>query len=512
MAKTIPVALLFDEECEDQRYPEVHFLEALKEVDPQLATHSRVLRGSLLIHGLCYKPSRVSASPANKGNGPRAKYRTSSLETRGDKKLLATLIGDLTDSILEQWHTLNETELWSHIANKSLSCIVLPSLPDALKTELDQALRLTCSAYLGATSPDFANPLQQHLFAESLFEDAFISKGSVFMTLEFDGNFEGSFYGADAFSQRGIVKLTPEQFEAQCPALDMPTELSARGLLSAMRVKNRTALNVHERLAKALSAYAVRQSDIELDWDIKQLPNSTEEVEVQSGKLVDYLLNLDHKDGGSKAKFFEQELEICSKDSVFLKAQLIDTLSNASLINARLNQHGMQFEAMLPIKGINGRTAIIKTAWIVRPGERASLVTAFPSKKDDQLELQAQAPALVDELLKGAARWQAIFELASEAGHRAAAACVPTPMKIAGGELIMEGECGGGYVNVRDARKGFARWLKTSKNGTRGYPSGISVYAATEGQSVDRAMAYSEAFATVLSRNGIEATAQKYYT
>lgn len=512
MVKTAPVALLFDEEYEDLRYPEVHFLDALKEVDTQLTTHSRVLRGSLLIHGLCYKPSRVSASPANKGTGPKAKYRTSSLETRGDKKILATLVGDLTDAILEQWHTLDETELWSHIANKSLLCIVLPSLPDVLKTELDQALRLTCSAYLGATSPDFANPLQQYLFAKSLFKDAFIKEGCLSMALEFDGSFNRSFSGVDEFSGRGIVKLTPEQFEAQCPTLSMPVELSPRGLLSLMRIENRTGLNVHERLATAFSSHAIHQPDLELDWDISQLPNSIEEVEVQSAKLIDYLLNLNHKDGGSKAKFFEQELAISSKDSDFLKSQLIDGLSAASLAKVNLTQHGLKFEAILPIKGINGSAATLKTVWIVRPGERASLVTALPGKKDEQLELQAQAPALVDNSLKGAARWQAIFDLASEAGHVAAAACVPTPMTISGGELIMEGECGGAYVNVRDARKGFARWLKTSENGEHGYPSGMSVYANSEGQSVDRAGAYAEAFATVLRRNGIEATVHRYLT
>lgn len=159
---------------------------------------------------------------------------------------------------------------------------------------------------------------------------------------------------------------------------------------------------------------------------------------MQSRKLAGYLLNRDHAKGRSKAKFFERELGITSPDSDFLQSQLIDALRAAPLIDVRLDGHGIRFGALLPVKGRNGRTATIETAWIVRSGERASLVTAFPGVKDDDLELQAQSPALVPETLQGTARWQAIFDLASDVGKQAAAHCVPTPMKIAGGELIME--------------------------------------------------------------------------
>lgn len=233
---------------------------------------------------------------------------------------------------------------------------------------------------------------------------------------------------------------------------------------------------------------------------------------MQSRKLAGYLLNRDHAKGRSKAKFFERELGITSPDSDFLQSQLIDALRAAPLIDVRLDGHGIRFGALLPVKGRNGRTATIETAWIVRSGERASLVTAFPGVKDDDLELQAQSPALVPETLQGTARWQAIFDLASDVGKQAAAHCVPTPMKIAGGELIMDGECGGAYVVVPDARKGFARWLKTTGIGSRHHRSGVCVYAERRDQSADRATAYTEGFAKVLRRNGIEASVVRYLT
>ena len=85
-------------------------------------------------------------------------------------------------------------------------------------------------------------------------------------------------------------------------------------------------------------------------------------------------------------------------------------------------------------------------------------------------------------------------------------------MKIAGGELIMDGECGGAYVVVPDARKGFARWLKTTENGSPHHHSGMRFYAERNDQSADRATAYAEGFAKVLRRNRIEASVVRYLT
>lgn len=512
MARTSTIVFFFDEDRLDCGESQVSFLRALKKIDTQRVTRSLVLRGSLLIRSLCYKPARVSASPAGINKGSRATSGSTSIQLAGDKKLLATLAGDLSEALASQWNTLDQTELWSLIANHSLDCIFLPTLPVDYRSVLDQALRAACPAYLGAAEPDLANPLQRELLADSLFKDAFIADGAVHMTLEYDGNFEGSFYGADEFSKCGIITLPPEEFETRCPPLDVPTALSPRGLVSLIRLQNRRALNVHERLARALSGDVVRAFDADFDWDVRQLPNAPEEVEVQSRKLTGYLLNRDHAKGRSKAEFFERELGITSSDSDFLQSQLIDALRAAPLTNVRLDEYGIRFGALLPVKGRNGRTATIETAWIVRSGERASLVTAFPGAKDEDLELQAQSPNLVPGNLQGNARWQAIFDLAMDAGRQAAEQCVPTPMKIAGGELIMDGECGGAYVVVPDARKGFARWLKTTENGSPHHHSGMRFYAERNDQSADRATAYAEGFAKVLRRNGVEATVVKYLT
>ena len=281
--------------------------------------------------------------------------------------------------------------------------------------------------------------------------------------------------------------------------------------MTLTRLQNRGALDIHQRLASQLSSLETsRNSPVEYDWDLKQLPNAPDEVEVQARKLTDYLLDPLHEKGQSKAKFFEQELGIDAGDWRFLHGQFLDALNKAPFEDVRVDDYGIRFSAPLPIHGRNGQTATVRTAWIVRPKERASLVTAFPGTKEGASQPDVQSPAIISPDLKGADRWEAIFELAKTAGERAAAGCVPTPMKISGGELIMDGECGGAYVLVPDARRGFARWLKTAGHGDRHYRGGVSFYAETDSQSADRATAYAEAFAKVLRRNGIECSVSRY--
>ncbi len=270
------------------------------------------------------------------------------------------------------------------------------------------------------------------------------------------------------------------------------------------------APDVHQKIARELT-HSRTLSDVSqpFEWDLSQLPDSPEEVAVQARKLTDYLLNPDHEDGRSKAKFFEQQLDIARSDWSFLQPQLVDGLRNVSYQNVRLDEHGIRFTAFLPVKGRNGATATIETGWIVRPGERASFVTAFPSRKDEALEKQAATPAVLPNGLTGEARWQAVYDLADQAGSDAIEACVPKPLVVQG-KVYMDGDCGGAYVIVHDARKGFARWLKTSGKGSRIHPTGYTVTARQSGQSAETAEAYANAFAKVLRRNGVSCRVEMY--
>ncbi len=514
---TKPVLFLFDSDHLDAGVAYGHkfdsdFLSALKAVDPNKETRSLVLRGDLLLDRFCYKPSRVSS---------RAR------EMSTDKALFKLLIGDLCDAFEGQWHTLDLVQLPELLMQRhTLACIFLPSFPSGYRSAIDDRLRRH-PYYLGAVVPDLSNPLQRELTIDSLRRNSFIENGTIYMPLGIEDDLEGYFHGADEFLEQGIVAVPWEKFEERSPAIPAPQAQSAQALMTQMRLQNCLGLDIHQRLASQLSSLNMGQdSSREYDWDLKQLPNAPDEIEVRARKVTDYLLNLSHKEGGSKAKFFEQELGITADDWRFLHAQLVDALGKASFEDLRLDEYGIRFNAHLAIRGRNGRTATVKTGWIVRSGEkaalkadwiirpkeRASLATARPGTKGAASQASAQSPPVVSPEIKGTRRWEAIFKLAKQAGELAAAECVPTPMKISGGELIMDGQCGYAYVVVPDARKGFARWLKTSRHGKHHSGGGMAFYAETDGQSADRATAYAEAFAKVLRRNGIECKVGRYLT
>jgi hypothetical protein len=85
----------------------------------------------------------------------------------------------------------------------------------------------------------------------------------------------------------------------------------------------------------------------------------------------------------------------------------------------------------------------------------------------------------------------------------AATETIPTPMRIEGFEISMEGKAGGAAVRVKDARRGFARWVTINGIGRQGCRSGAYIYARSASPSVDRARAYATTFARVLKHNGI---------
>jgi hypothetical protein len=144
------------------------------------------------------------------------------------------------------------------------------------------------------------------------------------------------------------------------------------------------------------------------------------------------------------------------------------------------------------------------TNWIMHPGKIPQLSTARPTKDEERLAGAAQSHTYaVPSSLQGEEKWAAIYRLAHESGLSAAELCVPTPMKVVGFSVVMDGLCGFAWVQIPDARRGFARWVVRSGHGRPGYRGGARISAARLSQSIDRAVAYAKAFASVLQLNGI---------
>ncbi len=510
----IPCAFLFaapfqgDDECEAL---DEAFLAALKAADPQGLTDTRVYRGSLLLAQLSYKASAIKAEPAPHRRLLSAVTFRTSLTQRSDKAIYAVLVGDFVETCLEQWNTLDPSTFWHYIANCAIGATFVPSLFSTVAEDMDKRLR-SHPRYVGAISPDLGNPLHRYLLVDAMFKDAFIRNGRVFLQADFEGDYNGSFFGADRFSPVGVAVLPCEEFEEKAPSTRFPSSFSPRGLVTAMRMRRHLALNIHQKVLNALSqSHSLNDIKRPFEWDLSRLPDAPEEVEVQAKKLTEYLLNPEHKDGGSKANFFDQQLSIARDDWAYLRDQLIDGLRNVFYEDVRLDDHGIRFTAYLSVTGRNGATATIETGWIVRHGERVSFVTAFPAKKDASLESQAIPPAVVSQDLQGDVRWQEIYTVAKQAARKAMEECVPKPL-VVGGQVCMEGGCGGAFVVIEDGRTAFARWLRKKRLGERHYQHGYLISAEQIGQSAESAKAYADAFARVLCRNGIRCRSEIYFT
>ena len=114
--------------------------------------------------------------------------------------------------------------------------------------------------------------------------------------------------------------------------------------------------------------------------------------------------------------------------------------------------------------------------------------------------------------------YEALHEAAHRAGMEAGNGAIPQPMvvveagifdePIPGGNrwTVPEGVCGFAWINIRDARKGFARWAKKVGVGrTDRYFGGVTIWVSAFGQSMTRKEAYALAYAYVLQDAGINA-------
>ena len=110
-----------------------------------------------------------------------------------------------------------------------------------------------------------------------------------------------------------------------------------------------------------------------------KLPNP-EKLVIEREKIVDYLLNPAHPDNGGKAEFFvklgytRQEWENLA---VVLRrlAQSTEVTSHAESL------HGGKYVIVGSIGSLAGKSATVKTIWIVDKGlDVARLVTAYPCR------------------------------------------------------------------------------------------------------------------------------------
>lgn len=114
-----------------------------------------------------------------------------------------------------------------------------------------------------------------------------------------------------------------------------------------------------------------------------------ERAHIPDGKLSGYILNPDHPDGWSKAKFFDQMLGIRQEHSGYLHDQILGKLPESHVTAIAPNNRreggkhhwGIEFSVGIEIDGLNGLRRQIITGWMLVGSLAPSFTTARPRRR-----------------------------------------------------------------------------------------------------------------------------------
>jgi uncharacterized protein DUF6883 len=460
----------------------------------------RIHRGSLLLHERADRASSVRLGV------PVAGGRTAtSLTYTTDRGLLRLLLWELCDSIAEGWTSTNEEDLPLLVGSRNVWVISFYPIRRAA-AELIDAQLAGLAGYFGVVEIDAGHPLQRDLLWTSLIYDVYFDRGALMLVHGIDLPEErymldrgDEWWGSVDFTAVGWHEERARNFP-EPP--DLPeAAASKRGRWAAERVATRSAPSHLERVVSHLAGHMGEGGEpVALQ---ATLPGASHVV-VEPGKLTGYVLNPNHERGRNKARLFDQHLAITAADWPFLLWQLRHGIRTAQVHRVRSESFGVKYHAYMAVIGRNGAVLPVLTAWIVEPGALPRLTSAYVTSDVDVADLHPpDQPPLLNPPPTTAADWSRLYELADSRGRVAAATTVPAPMFV-GRRGYAEGEIGHSTVTVRDARRGFARWLIAKGLARPGYRGGAEFGAPRDlGQSAERAAAYAEVFAQVLDLNGV---------
>jgi len=106
---------------------------------------------------------------------------------------------------------------------------------------------------------------------------------------------------------------------------------------------------------------------------------SSEHAYVDEEKVRDYLLNLNHPDGGSKAVWF-QSLGYSRDHCPQLSNDLLAIARRCESFATEITPFGVKYKATGLIGRLGKRLGLVITVWIVEDDEAPRLVTAYPGK------------------------------------------------------------------------------------------------------------------------------------
>jgi hypothetical protein len=94
------------------------------------------------------------------------------------------------------------------------------------------------------------------------------------------------------------------------------------------------------------------------------LPRARDAV-IPTDKLVAYALDPDHPRGRHKARVFAAVLGIGKSDWQYLRDQLLEAVVDADVRGTRITAHGVLYDVLVLVDGLNGATQRVATIWLV---------------------------------------------------------------------------------------------------------------------------------------------------
>ncbi|WP_327376531.1 hypothetical protein OG393_22775 [Streptomyces sp. NBC_01216] len=380
-----------------------------------------------------------------------------------------------------RWSTLGAHAPWL-LGTSNVYVGVISRLPSELRAPLDDQLR-AFSWYLGAIEVGPNDPLHQEVF--SPLPEWRYSRGRVDHPggegISAEELFAGLAVDGIGLGERPIA-------EHHCQIPWTPATLPSEAPVTLGALASSGGRTYQESIAALVHEY--QEAERRLSFTVgRQQPL----VDDLRSKLHDYALNLAHPDGGSKARFFQQELGIEQSNWRLLAIQLISALHGAEPKKFRDNRaygdtQQLRFEISAPVVGLNGQTKQVTAAWKIEDDAPVQLVTLYPGRK---------IPGAVDSPAIVPGDWAGLYEIALKVADRARQECRPTPMALEGPggvEVIAAGLAGFAWVCFPDARTAFVQWLLRAGHASKSQP-GARISAP--GQDLEPAAAWAEAMASV---------------
>lgn len=480
----------------------------VRAIEPKITKPIQILRGGIVSHIHAYRTAEIGiGAQAAEREGLRVTSDT--IHRKPDMRIQSVLTGELYENLFDESRIVDRDKLLNALLKCSIWCVGAFPISLSLAQHVHSTI-LDFDPYIGFAKIDLGNPFLFDTFVSSMFHNDLIIDGKgIYIAsdpyvgkLDRDDAIETAKSHGSSFLP---TALSLADFRKIMPSVNRD-EISERGILTIRRIEKVSRPTQREKLAKDIyEKFSVEKSSAPLRFIVTD-PSDKSAVYVSEDKVRKYLLNLEHPDGGAKAKFFKEVLDIVEPDWAYLHNQISRGWETATLYRVGRNAWSYTHGALMAVVGRNGRQVVIETGWKVSDDGPVEFVTAYPA--NIEREAAAATPLVVSASLSGNEKWESIYDLAQSEATKAHDDTIPTPMFLRGYLPEWDGKCGWADVHVSDIdHADFCNWLVAHKGATPD-ESGAQITFQSLTQSIDRSVAAAEAFSEVLAANGILSTVE----